>query len=169
MRIVIDVNGYYDWVPAPPGTVITQEDIDAKLVKKMSNENEENRYHMRVPMQARPQVPGQPPHHHDMGITEWAICSRMAALVKVGKPETRVQVVGDMVKWQNAHHLAPEHIIKINVHDDGPDEAVFRAALAEHGITDGRAVPGVIGSYMRATDIEKYLNTVFDTEASRSA
>lgn len=154
MRIVVDVNGFYDWAPAPPGTQITQEDVSALRAKQMSDD----KWHMRVPIK----LEEGKTTNHDVGIHEESICKRMAALEKLGRTESREQVVAEMLTSSFRHHLAPSHMIKINVHDDGPNKDMFCEALTEVGITD-QADP--LARYMDQADLEAYLNMFFKTKS----
>lgn len=152
MRISVDVCGYYDWVPVPPGTEITEEDVSSLRVKKMTDE----KWHMRVTMQKET--------HHDVGLHEDAICQRMAALEKMGRGESREQVIAEMLKLSFRHHLAPSHLIKINVDEDGPNEAAFRAALTEAGVLEQEEA---MAHYLDGTNLETYLNMVFKTKSTK--
>ena len=150
MRIVVDINGYYDWEPAPPGTKITQADVDAQRVKQMHDE----KWHLKVHLKCDAQTP----QHHDVGIHEEALCQRMAALEVAGKPQGRLQTVIDSLNASFTHHLHPSHIVKIKVHDDGPDEAVYRAELAKVGLDD---VDHLVEQYLQEDDLEASLNAYF--------
>ena len=159
MRISVDINGYYDWVPVTPGTQITEADVAALKVKKMTDE----KWHMRATVVC----PSDAPSHHDVGLHEAMICQRLAALEKLGRPETREQVAAFMLQESFRHHLAPQHMIKINVHDDGPDVDAYRAALAEQGIVEG-AQDEAVARYTEECDMEAYLNTVFKTASTKT-
>lgn len=153
MRINIDVSGYYDWVPVPPGTKVTEDDVAALRAKKMTDDA----WHMRVTMNTST--------HHDVGIHEESICQRMAALEKLGRGESREQVVAGMLQSSLRHHLSPSHMTKINVHDDGPIEETFRSALIAAGVEDSA---DAIVRYLEASDLEGYLNTVFKTASTKA-
>lgn len=144
MRITVVVSGFYDWAPCPPGTEITEADVQALRVKQMTDD----RWHMRVEREA---AAG---HHHDVGIHEEAVCRRMAALMKIGRPKNRAQVVVEMLESSMVHHLDADHVMGVEVHDDGPNEAMFRVALNEAGILEVDH-DRLVGSYLTARDIQR--------------
>jgi hypothetical protein len=160
MRITVDISGYYDWVPVPPGTQITHGDVESLRVKKMTDES----WHMKIAMKCDTETP----QHHDVGVHEEAICKRMAALEKLGRPETREQVASFELQGSFRHHLSPSHMLKINVHDDGPNEEMYKRALEEAGVTDPKAVADAMERYLETVDMEEYLNVVFKTAHAKS-
>lgn len=135
MRISVDVTGHLDWEPCPPGTKITEGDKAAGRVKLLSD----SRWHMRIERTGET--------HHDMGIHEIAVCRRMVALLAVGKPKDREEVIAELVRFSLEHHVKPRHIVKVHVHDDGPDEETFKAALAEHATGRLAATPEEIAAH----------------------
>ncbi len=158
MRISVDINGYYDWVPAPPGTEVTKHDVAALRAKMMTDD----KWHIRVPMDCKDK-----PSHHDMGIHEEMVCGRLAALEKLGRSESREQVIAYMMQSSFTHHLSPKHMIKINIHDDGPNAEMMKEAMANVGL-EGSEADAVLEKYMdTSTDMESYLNVVFKTAAAK--
>jgi hypothetical protein len=158
MRISVDVNGYYDWQPAPPGTQITEDDVKALRVKDMLNGG----WHVRVPVKC------ETLSHHDVSIHEEQVCRRIAALEKTGKTASRESVVVEELQSSFRHHLHRNHMEKINVHDDGPSEELMRAALAEFEVPPERW-DEVLTHYLDDADFESYLNVVFKTKAAKAA
>lgn len=154
MLIHTEVSAHYDWVPCPPGTEITEEDIKALRVKQMTDDS----WHMRVECK-RDTV-------NDVNIPEAAICDRMASLVAIGKPESREEVVSFILKGVYHHHLNPKHIKGIKVHDDGPNVEMFQADLERLGVKDERFV-SAMESYQDRADVEQYLNVVFKVKGKK--
>lgn len=156
MRVHAKVCGYFDWVPCPPGTEITQADLDAKRVKQMTNDS----WHMKVEIKADT--------HHDAGIPEDAIIRRMSALEKLGKQPSREEAVFEALRKSFEHHVDTKHLVKILVEDDGPQVEMYKLALTEMGVTDEAAVAAALERYEDSGDMETYLNTVFKTKASKT-
>lgn len=158
MRIVVDVNGFYDWAPAPAGTQITEEDVKSLRVKQMSDD----KWHIKVEMKAP-----EGGTHHDVGIHEEQIARRMAAMWKTGKTPSREDIVVSELQEAFRHHLSRSHMDKITVVDDGPVEAVLKAALVAIEIPEDKHEE-ILTMYMEENDLGAYLNTVFKTKASKA-
>lgn len=154
MLIHTEISAHYDWVPCPPGTEITEADIKALRVKKMTDDS----WHMRVECKRDTT--------NDVNIPESAICDRMASLVAIGKPESREEVVAFILKGVYHHHLNPKKIKAITVHDDGPNVEMFQADLTRLGVTDERFVEAT-ESYQDQADIQQYLNVVFKVKGKK--
>jgi hypothetical protein len=160
MRIHFDLNGHYEWVPAPAGTTITQADVDALRAKKATDED----WLIRVIERIDPASGRQ----HGMVIHEQSIADRYASLIKVGKPETRSQVVEFEVRGSMRHHMHRSHIVKITAEGDEPNEELLRAALARVDVPADE-VEEAVRDYMDPTDLSAYLNLAFKTPASKAA
>lgn len=157
MRITIKIKGYYDWVPAPPGTQITEDDIKALRVKQMGDD----RWHVRAAMKA------DVDQNFDMGLHEESIARQLAAHERFGKGMSREDMVVYMVREATRHHLHHTHLVKIIVADDGPVSALYEAALVESGVPVEQHLD-LIAAYMdTSTDMSAYLNAVFKTESTR--
>ena len=157
MRIHAELSGYFDWVPCPAGTAITEEDVNALRVKQMTDST----WHMKVEM---PDATT-----HDCGIPEAAICQRLAALEKIGKPSSRDEVVVELLRSSFRHHFASKHLQKIIVLDDGPDEAAFKAALATEGVEGEAAIAAALERYVEDVPLQDYLNVVFKAKSNKTA
>lgn len=153
MRISIAARGYYDWAACPPGTKITEADVSALRVKQMND----GTWHMRVEVKR--------PTTHDVGVHEDQICRRLAACAKFGKELSRADVVVEQLQHTNRHHLAAKHIGEISVHDDGPNQDLMKATLAELEVT-GDAATECLGRYTEPRDLTAHLNTVLGTKES---
>ncbi len=151
MRIHVTLCGYHDWKPCPPGTEITEADIKNLDVKQMSDDA----WHMKVKIDRDT--------HFDFGPSEVNICQRMAALVAVGKSDraSRQEAVMRLCDETFPHHFGKAHVVKIEVHDDGPDVELYKAALAQAGVTDQAAIDAAVDAYDDEEDIEAFLNAVY--------
>lgn len=144
MRLSFDVCGYYDWTECPPGTQITQADADALRVKQLAD----GKWHMKVEHVRDT--------HHDVGVHEEAVCQRFAALEKHGEECARESVVLDLIRPSMRHHLAPRHILAVDVHDDGPNETLLRAAMDAVGLA-GPAADAALARYQAPVDLKSFL------------
>jgi hypothetical protein len=154
MRISFSIRAYYDWFEAPKGTEITEEDVTAGLAKEMSD----GKWYLRVEKQAEPH------QHHDVGLHEAAIADRMAGLVACGKPASRGKVALELLSHSTQHHLEDEHITGVEVHDDGPDPELYRAALVERGVAEAR-LDKLVAGYARATKVADKIKAAHAAEA----
>jgi len=126
MRIHMPVSSYYEWKPVPPDVDVSPEDIASGRVKPAMDRP--GAWNMRVTVQADT--------HVDVMISEEQIIKRIVdqampqqgyrALTRRQAVEHEVAVIHMPV---NAHH---ESVKNVEVHDDGPDEAMFRAIAAPY-------------------------------------
>lgn len=128
MNITVHVNGYYDWVPVPADTKVTPEDIRAKRVKPASGPSANGTipYLMRVSRKGVTHTSITLPEHQ---IAEMII----QEMIKEKTALTRHEAVGHYL----ARHVMPHNAHKswmtgFEVHDDGPNEELFRKKIAEH-------------------------------------
>ena len=154
MRITAEVCGHYDWTPCPPGTEITEADVRALRVKQMTDGS----WHMKVECVRDTQ--------HDTGIHEMTVCNRLAALEKLGRPSTREAVVVEELRESMRHHIHPKHVVSVSVHDDGPNEDLYRIALSGQGIT-GAEADKAVATYKDAADLGPYLNVVLRAKGAK--
>jgi hypothetical protein len=161
MRILFALSAGYAWIPAPPGTVITRADVDALRAKSAAN----GEYLLRVIESGAKE--------HAMNIGEVAVAARYAALVAVGKPETREQVVEFEVRGSLRHHAHRSHVDEVRVEGDEPSEELVRAAFARHAGTDVAVPPdeveAAVREYLEPGDLAAYLNAALKTRASRAS
>ena len=148
MRITVDLRGHNDWAPAPPGTVITQADVDALRAKQMSDDS----WHMKIEVSRET--------HFDMGIHEENLCRQICGRYLKGSEVTRAEIVADEVRDTIKHHAARKHMIGVHVHDDGPLPEVMSQTLEEYKIT-GDAASALLGLYAEPEDIGAHLASVF--------
>lgn len=161
MRITVEINGYYEWEPCPPGTQITKADVEALRVKKMADD----KWHMRVPMKCDHNKLKQ---HFDIGPQEPQICHRMAALEKLGRFPSREGVVQEMVVSSLGHHIAPGQIDNVIVHDDGPNEELMKLTMLELAVPEDQQ-QALLDNYMDGSEqgVEDYLNVVLKTKKGK--
>lgn len=155
MRIHASVTGYYDWAPVPPGTDIHEDDLTALRVKQMSDD----KWHMRIQVDRETD--------HAVGIPEEAICRRLAALEKLGRRPSREDAIVETLRKTWDHHFDLEHLVEIDVQDDGPDADIYAEQLAAAGVTDPDKIAAAQKRYADTTDLETYLNVVFKTKSTR--
>lgn len=161
MRIHCDISGYYDWVPVPDGVKVTEEDEKALRVKLMAD----GKWHMKVTRKVGEIAPDK--RHFDAGIPETMIAEQVAIRYTLGKDETREEFVAMHLKHLLPHHLHRSHLVKIEVHDDGPALEMFRAELEKAGVTEARRMEEAIALYATEVDMGRYLNAVFHTASFR--
>lgn len=158
MHIQIDVCGFYEWAPVPPGTVVTTEDIKKLRVKQMADDA----WHMRVDMKRDT--------HHDMVIHELSICQTLAVHAVLGMDTSREDAVMLEAKQSLKHHLARRHMHALTVYDTGPNEDLFRMCLATEGVVDERQQEAV-DRYMeglKGDELAAYLNTLLRTKPRKT-
>lgn len=154
MLVHCDVSGFYDWVPVPEDVEITDEDKASGAVKLMQDDE----WYARVAFDKET--------HHDANIPEEAICRRLAALEFLGKRSSREEAVVEILRSSFEYHLDLEHLVKISVTDSGADPALYEKVLIEYGVPEERRAAAHY-RYEDGVNVERYLNVVFKTEASR--
>lgn len=131
MHIHFVVNAFLDWAPVPEDVKPTQADKDAKRVKELSP----GKWSMRVTVPGRHTVdPTLEPHHHDQTMHEAQITDRLVVLAMCGKGlKTRAQIAVELIGYQAVEHVEPHHVDRIDLHDDGPNEAMCLAKIESFG------------------------------------
>lgn len=168
MHIHFLVNKHLDWAPAPGGTKITQADVDAKRVRKRSEESKNAdggtipaKWDMRVTIQGRHVVDPSLPHHdHMQTMHETQIVDRFVALAMCGKGlRTRAQVAVECIGFQLVEHLEPHHIDQVTIEGDtGPDETLLRDKIASYA-ADPRMTPELADNL-----VERYMSVGDDAK-----
>jgi hypothetical protein len=149
MRIVVHHSKFYDWDPVPEDVVVTQTDIASGKVKPAGRGGG---WLMRVTKEMDT--------HTEIQIPESQVIAKIIhdkTRPEGGRELTRKQAIA----FYLSEHVMPHHahrswVSKVDVHDDGPDEALFRAALAPHVAAENIAAEDVdahVEAYMEpATD-----------------
>lgn len=148
MLVHVEVTGYYDWAPCPPGTQITEADLHALRVKQMSDES----WQMRVELLADT--------HHDVRIPEMAITDRMASLEFLGRPQSREATVAEILTFNFRHHLHTKNIVEITIDDAAPNAELYASDLERLGVPADKR-EAAMTNYMEDADTASYLNVVF--------
>jgi hypothetical protein len=139
MRVVLHLSKFYNWVPVPPGTVVTAEDV--RQGKVMPDRNGGHR--MRITQQG--------PTTRECHISEQTLVNQIVMeksdVRKAGRTFSRREAVAHLIMDTMLDgHAEWGWITKVEVHDDGPDEALFRATLepltkVKHGRRDKMVIP----------------------------
>jgi len=138
MRIVVHHAKYYDWQPVPEGVEVSKADIAARRVKP---DNAGTGYLMRVPVEHPTGT------HTEIQAGEHTIIGKIIQAYtengRQGEILTRRAAVARLLQ-QNVlpHHTHPKWMQKVEVHDDGPDEKLFRSLIAPHLDADHASAPG---------------------------
>lgn len=161
MRVHVEISGYYDWEPAPENMVVTQEDVNALKVKQMAD----GEWHIRVTKDVDHLRPEH--RYHDVGIHEEMLCQRLAALEFLGREPSRREVIAEILRDNFRHHLHRSHLVKINLHEDGPQPELYKACLLAAGV---KQVDEALDRYMDTSEgMEDFLNIFFKTDSVRKA
>jgi hypothetical protein len=155
MRITVDIKGFYDWVPVPPNTEISEADLASGLVKKMADDQ----WSMRVTVKSP-----DPKQEHTVGIPETAIAQMFAARAKIGRDVSREEAVAELLRKSFEQHLHPSHLIKIHVDDGEIDKAIITDALKAVGV---ESIDDNVERYLEEVDLEDFLNRIFKTESTK--
>ena len=122
MKIVVHVDGFYDWQPVPGHVEVSEADIAAKRVQPSNTGG----WLMRVPRRE--------PTYTDVSIPENQILAMMIeGFVRDGIVYTRKQAVGVyMSRYIMPHHAHRAWTRDIEMSDDGPVEADAMAMFTTH-------------------------------------
>ena len=142
MRVVIHVTKYYDWEPVPKDVIVTPADIAAGKVMPDSSGKEYRMKVLKVP-------PG--------GLTQrTCTIDELTIIKKIVHEKSEVKRARRTFSRKEAvAHVIQDHLLddmdwgwikKIEVHDDGPDEALCRTTLhpytvAPHARREGMIIP----------------------------
>ena len=126
MRIVVHHSTRYEFHPVPPGIAVEEDD---KLSGRAKPDASGTGWLMRVPVVAD---------------TETTVCLSEATLIHEMFHDARRSMflsrkaaAGHFLHdHMRKHHSHPRWVTKIEVHDDGPDEALARAILTPHVAAD---------------------------------
>ncbi len=154
MRIVIHVSKYYDWEPVPAGVAVTDADKVAGRVKPSVNGG----WVMRVTKSGNTHTEIQMPEHQ---VHACALESHLRDKVVL----TRAQAVAKYVARDvMPHHAHRSWMTKVETHDDGPDEALFRAAIkrmADVGKIEPEDIESLVAAYLTPADHAAHLTQHF--------
>lgn len=153
MHIVVHVNKFYDWLPVPDGTDVTEADVKAGRVKPGVNGG----WTMKVPREKDSHTDVLMPEHAVIQTIIQAYCEngRCGNILTRKEAVARHLGVGVM-----PHHAHPKWMKNIEVEDDGPDEALFRKMLAPHLEADHGTAGG---KNIDADDLEALVEAYMET------
>lgn len=125
MRVTLHLSKFYDWVRVPDDVTLTREDIAGPLIMPD-----------RIPGKYRMRVEKDGPTHRDCHIAESTIVAKIidekVDVRRSGMTLTRKQAVAHVLRLLLDGHAQWSWITSVDVHDDGPDEALARAMLEPH-------------------------------------
>lgn len=153
MRIIIHVNAHYDFEPVPDGVAPTQADINGGRVKQ----NAAGKWLMRVKKFR--------PTHTEVMMPETQVIAQMVMdLLRNKVVVTRSEAVGRYLSSVMVEHAHPKWMHDVEVHDDGPDEALFSGYVAAHVACGNISKDDLVDlkeGYMTADDHVKCLKAHF--------
>src|ERR1019366_8635762 len=147
MRVTVHLNKYYDWVPVPEGTVLTDADKKSDKVKPAGGGG----YLMQATKKGET--------HTTVTLPEEQVIAKIIhdkTRPEGGRKLTRKQALA----FYLSEHVMPHHahrtwVTKVEVHNDGPDEKMMRVMLAPH-VTAGNIpatdVEAHVAAYMEPAD-----------------
>lgn len=137
MRVFLQHAKYYEWAPVPADVKVTQADIDAGRVKPSASGGHLMKVTLPAPYDG---------HSTMFSITEGQVISKIIHAYcensKCAVVSTRAEAVARHIRENLAHHTHSKWVTRVEVEDDGPNEAEFRAALAPHLEADHGSAPG---------------------------
>lgn len=154
MQITVHVNGYYDWEPLPPDAAKpTKADIESRKVKPTGNGDG---YLMKVTKKADTHTSITLPESQLIAVIIDEMCRGDR------KPMTRMEAVGRYL----SRHVMPHHahrnwMQEVEVHDDGANEELFEAKIAEQvkaGNLDELDGPPLLAAYKTPGDPQAHVD-----------
>jgi len=145
MWIVADLKKSYDWVPVPEDTEVTKADIAADRVRPAANGG----WRMRITKPLSTQMMVTIPEEQIIAKIIHEKCRPEG-----GRTLTRKEAAAFYISEEHLPYWAKrEWITKFYAHDDGPDEAMMRAMLAPHAVSEASRVAAckADGNHMVAT------------------
>lgn len=156
MRIAVRLNKFYSWEPVPAGVAVSQADISSGRVKPALDGS----YLMRVPKPADT-------------VTE-VMLPEAAVIAKIIHEKCRPEGGRTLSRKQAVAFYLSEHVMPgeahrtwikdFEVHDDGPDEALFRKMLAPHtmGAPASEADPNGVPPNIEPSEINAHVEAYMD-------
>lgn len=136
MRVTLHLSKFVDWVPVPADVAVTQADIDSGRVKPGKGGGWTTL------------VTKAPPG----GTTRECHLSEATIVAKIVEEKSDARRAGRTFSRREAvAHVIQEHLLegidwgwitKVEVHDDGPDEALFHAMVEPHTVAAHGRRPG---------------------------
>jgi hypothetical protein len=122
MHIAFKVSGYLDWEPAETlGVTVTASDVKKLRAKPSANGG----YLVRVEKRASGD------RDHGVNVPEAAVCMAIATCAAGGKEvPTREDVISELIRDSNKHHIRASHVRGVEVHDAGPDAMLMAQCIA---------------------------------------
>jgi hypothetical protein len=174
MRVTVNVDKYYDWVPVPADVTVTDADIKASRVRPAANGG----YLMRVTKTADT--------HTTCSIDEDTI---IALIIHEAMPQqgsmqlSRKEAIGLLLARNIMPHHAHRSFMKsFEVDDDGPDEAAFKVKVSPYTLAiheasgqpliDPSEFDGLLAKYMEKTapaDHVEHLHARFNVKKGAAA
>lgn len=145
MRVIAHHEKHYDWLPVPEGTTVTEEDLKAHRVRPAAAGG----FLMKVPVNLATSTEIHVSEATIIGKILHAYCDHARCGTVLTRHEALQRVLREHVLPGHAH---PRWLTKFEVHDDGPDEALFRAMLAPHLEAEHGRAPG---KNVEAEDLEE--------------
>lgn len=142
MRIVIHVDKHYDWEPVPDGVQVTKQDVDSLRVKPGAG----GQMMMRVTKERTT--------YTEIMLAEQSLVDMiLRGTIREGIPlMTRRQAVTTMLAREvMPHHAHRSWMQHAEVHDDGPDEKLFRSLVQRQidaGNIDAEELEPMVAAYM---------------------
>lgn len=159
MIVVIHLGKYYDWEPTPVGVVPEQADLLAKRVKPGHNGG----WLMRVPKIGETHTTISLPEAQIVHLT-------MQEMIRDRRTLTRSQAVNLYLSRQvMPHHAHRSWMKRVEVDDDGPDEALFRSMIAKHvdaGNLEAEDVEDMVVAYLAPSSHKESITTHFGIKES---
>lgn len=159
MIITWDVCGFYDWEDARKlGVTVTEDDVKYGRAKPLMSGS----YGVKIVKEMDT--------HHQQCIPELVLCMMIAQRAAAGKLTTRDEAVGERIREQTfREHIAKKHVKSVHVHDDGPDEALMKWALAQVPKTPQRIPDDVVlEGYLENVDMSASVAGQFGPQAKKA-
>ncbi len=130
MRIVIHHTKFYDWEPVPRNTLVTPNDIASRKVKA------DGSGWWLMPITKAPEGGT----HTQVNLPEEQVIAKIID-DKTRPAGGRTLTRKEAVAMYMSEHILPSHshrawLTGVEVHDDGPDEAMARAMLLPHTVAE---------------------------------
>lgn len=155
MRVVVHLRAFFDHVPVPPGVAVSTEDIRNR---KVMPGRDPGTWRMRVKRTLDTHNTALVPESE---IAKWIV---RCAMPQQGRQRlTRKQAVADYLAVRvYPLHCNPGDMVRFEVHDDGPEEKLFRETIAPYTVaTDADGDPLIAPS-----DVEAMVKLYTETATS---
>ena len=159
MRVTVHHTRFYEWDPVPEDVLLTEQDVLSGKIRPAARQlpGKPRLWHGNWDMRVTRELDTHTEFHVDEATIFHALFHKDVRALRL----TRRQAVALLLSKYAVPERFPEApATDVMVHDDGPDEAVFRSLISAH------LASGLLNQAQHDEHVSKYLETHSDHSAA---